>query len=200
MPNIITLTGPSQSGKSTAIQLLREASFPGYKPITIPKYTTRKPRKDDRPDEVISVHPDKELDVKLGLDLVYQQYGERYGLRSASIVEALKSGETPIIVLNDVRIITEVKRLFGRAVRSVFVYRKAPKRESFYQDSENRSAQDPATIETRLRKAEAIYRIYIENIALFDHVLINNLDTSELELQTRALAESCADKSISYLE
>lgn len=183
MPHLLTLTGPSQSGKSTAIQEFLSLKHSKFHPTAIPKYTTRPKRDDDDTSEVISCTSLPEY-----LDLVYQQYTYRYGLSTSSILSELKLGNSPIVVLNDVRIITEVKRIFGDLAKSMFVYRKAPNRADFIKVAEKRESTDD--IEVRLKKAEAIYRIYIENIYLFDHVLINTDGRDKLQQQVKAIAET----------
>lgn len=156
--------------------------------VQIPKYTTRSARDDDRPEEVICCE-----ELPSDLDLVYQQYGARYGLHSSKITEQLAQGNTPIVVLNDVRTIYEVKRLYGGIVKSIFVYRKAPRLDDFVNVAKVRSGPiDEQDIETRLKKAEAIYRIYIENIFLFDHVIINSQGRRELKMQVARILSGSA--------
>jgi hypothetical protein len=44
--------------------------------------------------------------------------------------------------------------------------------------------------EVRFEKARTIYRIYIENIYLFDHVIINSGTFEELEVQVGQIVKS----------
>lgn len=184
MRRIITLTGPSMAGKSTAIDYFLSTKIKGYEPICIPKYNTRKKRNDDREFEVISC--DKLPPI---CDLVYQQYDVRYGLNSFEIIKKLTQNNTCIIVLNDVRTISEIKRIFGELCVSIFVYRKSPSVEQF----KLRSEINDSEINLRLKKAESIYRIYIENIELFDHVLINSFGKSELKKQIKSIVKMVTD-------
>src|ERR1044072_3531807 len=97
MPHVITLTGPSGAGKSTALQELLRCAKKSFAPLRVPKFTTRDPRSDDA-GEAISVEriPDK-------CDIVYEQYGVRYGLSLTTLFEGLASGRSPIVILNDIR-------------------------------------------------------------------------------------------------
>lgn len=185
MPHLITLTGPSQSGKSTAISEFLAKKTAVFLPISVPKFTTRPKREDDKDWEVLSADS-----LSSDLDLVYQQYGYRYGLSSKTIFKMLKKGLSPILVLNDVRLITETKRLFGPVTRSIFVFRNPPNQEEFIESWNRRSSRDSEAIRTRLKKAEAIYRIYIENIFLFDNVIINSGGLASLENQIDGIIES----------
>ena len=64
---------------------------PTFVPTTIRKYTTREPRAEVEP-EVICVD-----EIPQDCDLVYEQYGDRYGVQSSTVFEALKSGQSPVI-------------------------------------------------------------------------------------------------------
>lgn len=193
MARIITLTGPSQSGKSTAKDFFLSIKKDGYKPISIPKHNTRKPRKDDKEDEVIHC---KKLPKKC--DLVYQQYDVRYGFSSKDVLKKLEKGYVCLIVINDVRTISEVKRIFGSLCKSIFVHRKALSFEDFYKESVKRGVIDELIIKKRLKKAEAIYRIYIENIQLFDNVFLNSSDEQNLKKQVVKVIESLDTKNLKY--
>lgn len=73
MPNIITLTGPSGSGKSFILNMIEEL---GGDYCIIPKYTTRPRRKDDD-NAIINVDALPE-----DCDYRYGQYGKEYGFSS----------------------------------------------------------------------------------------------------------------------
>ncbi len=185
MPHLITITGPSQAGKSTAIELFTSLADGSFRPVSVPKFTTREPRSDDKPTEVMTVErlPDE-------LDLVYQQYDSRYGLSSTSLLDMMRNGFTPILVLNDVRLISDVKGMFGSLTKSIFLFRKSPKADEFLADAAARGDEITDATQKRFKKAEAIYRIYIENIYLFDHVLLNAGDIETLDLQIREIVHS----------
>lgn len=191
MARLITLTGASGSGKSSAIRAFLEKEDAVFRPETIPKFTTRKPREDDNLDEVKCV---KTLPKKL--DLIYQQYDVRYGLAANQLSSALDQGRSPIVVLNDVRTISEVKALFGDLVLSIYVFRSAPSRRSFEDVAKARGqkVEDNLDLEKRLKKAEAIYRIYIENIHLFSRVLLNTRGYQELDLQVSKISRSISEQ------
>ena len=183
MPNIITITGPSGAGKSTTLFYLLEEKRKYFDPIMVPKYTDRSEHKDDR-GEVL-----RQLDMLAQCDLKYIQYGACYGIALNTILEHIMAGKSPIVILNDVRAVEDVKNVFGGIVRSLFVFRESPN-DNRFQEIANAKGLDPKEIKPRLQKAQTLYRIYIENIHIFDHVIINSGTLSELRLQVNQIVAS----------
>lgn len=202
MAYVITLTGPSRCGKSEVIKLLNKISKEEeyeerFSPFFIPKYTTREFRKNEL--QAVRNHRESELDIKpvlgidntkqgvlkndleelrmrlfnrLGCDLVYEQYGNRYGVKLAEIYELLKKGYSPIIILNDIRTVEDIKTSLGNQCKALFIFREIPNMEKFRAEGSKRNESED-TIRFRFEKAEAIYRIYIENIHIFDKLILN---------------------------
>ncbi len=177
MPNLITLTGPSGAGKSTVVNMFLENNAESFNPVLVPKFTTRAKRKDDN-NEIL--HVKKLPDT---CNLTYEQYGYRYGQRLELIFDHLAKGLSPLIILNDVRTVQEVRTSLGTLVKSIFIFREAPSIESYEVLSSNRGVDDEQDLQRRFQKAQAIYRIYIENIYIFDHVILNSGTLSNLEIQ-----------------
>jgi guanylate kinase len=191
MPHVITITGPSGAGKSTALRYLLECAQEGdaLRPVMVPKYTTRPPHDDDQ-GEVICVET-----IPLECDLVYEQYGARYGLELRTIFDSIKGRQSPVVILNDVRAVEDVRNALGGLFKSVFIFRESPNRERFrelaYEKGlrDERGEIDEQELERRFRKAQTIYRIYIENIHLFDHVIINSGTLQQLKTQVKQIIE-----------
>lgn len=174
MANIITLTGASQCGKSFVRKLFMKAQSNDFKPVLFKKYTTRLSRVTD--DDVICVGK-----IPNFCDIVYEQYGNRYGFSFDDLYNHLIRGESPIVVVNDVRAVEDLRTAIGSQVLSLFIYRRPPQLKAF-EDEElmrvkgrNSSAQEMAIKAAKIRndKAVAIHRIFIENIHLFDNVILN---------------------------
>lgn len=184
MANIITLTGPSGSGKSTAIKYFLKYNTDFFKPQVIAKYSTRQRRKEDS------------FEIKAGYeqlpsecDLVYEQYGVRYGLILQEVYDVLSQGQSPIVILNDVRAVDDIRSLLGGLVKSVFIYRSDPDLELMNRIALDRGQVDKSDVTRRYQKAQSIYRIYIENIHLFNHVIINRYSRSELAVQVKRIIQ-----------
>lgn len=181
---IITLTGPSQSGKSLVMgkiqQLGEELTERGvfFLPKIIRKYTTRYLRWD----EERLVENGEQADVEHvshipeSCDIVYQTYGVRYGIETRTLGEKLEQGHFPVIILNDIRVVEEVRKYFSGKVLSLFLFRKIPQLDDFKKEAQNRGNVSESEVVARYEKAVAIYRTYIENIVLFDNVILNSVE------------------------
>lgn len=181
---VITITGPSGSGKTTLSNCFVSLASHDFKPLIVPKFTTRIARNNEvSPQE--APHKEKVFVDKIPstCDLVYESYGVRYGLHMRSIFDAVSSGNTPIVVLNDIRVVEDVRILLGPIVRSVFVFRGSPEYSQFKNLAQSRGGLGKDDEWARFQKAYSIYRIYIENIHTFDHVALNVGSIDELCLQ-----------------
>ena len=182
MAHIITLTGPAHCGKSLIGSIFMKYKDDYFKPLQVAKYTTRKPRVKDEDVKCVDKIPSK-------CDLVYEQYGVRYGIELEKLYGYLEEGITPIIVINDIRAVEDLKSVFGSLVISIFLYRRPAIYEEFYEEEKERangeySEEDiEKNARTRYEKAQAIYRIYIENIHLFDKVILNTFSIDATEQQ-----------------
>ncbi len=184
MPHVITITGSSRAGKSTTVDYLLNCGrfSQNFSPVLVRKYTTRPRRANDRDEGVIYTR-----EIPDDCDLVYEQYGARYGLALSTLFEHIAQEQSPIVVLNDVRAVEDVRNSFGELARSLFIFRQDPSSEEYRQelrDSRGRAGQ------VRFDKARIIYRIYIENIHLFDHVIINSGPVEDLEMQVGQIVKS----------
>lgn len=198
MANIITLTGASHCGKSFVRNMFLQETNENFKPVLYVKETTRLARIND--DDV--KHVDKISDE---CDFVYEQYGVRYGFSFDNLFDHLKKGESPIIVVNDVRAVEDLRTAAGDQVVSLFIYRRPPDLSAFEKEELSRlkgtskEELDMAKETARIRrdKAVAIHRIYIENIYLFDNVILNITNEEE---KTRIQVEHIIDKMTKSIE
>jgi len=154
-----------------------------FHPVRVQKYTTRQKRAND--EDVIC-----KSDIPEMCDIRYEQYGNLYGLDSEEFYKLLRMEKTPILVINDIRAIEDMKSIFGDLVIPLFLYRRPANLDEFMQEEKERVKEGDGgdvlgVARTRFEKAQAISRIYIENIQMFDHVILNidnHLDFTQLQI------------------
>lgn len=196
MAHVITLTGPAHCGKSTIRQMFLDCEKENFKPVMIKKYTTREQRDND--DDVICVQR-----IPKECDLVYEQYGVRYGMKLENLYKSLEAGKTPIVVINDIRAVEDIKTALGSLVYSLFLYRKAADYDEFYKEeserySEKTEEENERNARIRFEKAQAIYRIYIENIQLFDKVILNTFQKDIAKRQVECIVNSFKSEILDF--
>lgn len=196
MAHVITLTGPAHCGKSTIRQMFMDCATNDFKPIMIKKYTTREKRESDDDVECMDRIPRE-------CNLVYEQYGVRYGMKTEELYRLLEEERTPIVVVNDIRAVEDIKSLLGSLVYSIFMYRKPALYDEFYKEEKERypdkmNEDIEKNARVRYEKAQAIYRIYIENINLFDKVILNTFSESATRKQVECIANQFKNEFLDF--
>jgi len=134
-------------------------------------------------------------------DFVYEQYTRRYGLSTDDILKSLKENVSPVVIVNDIRTLQDIKGVFGLLTVCIFLYRNIEARE-IQELQEKRGAIDASgkvderQIKRRIEKSRVIFRKYIENIHLFNHVIVNTTTKDDLLKQMKKIvsAYSKSDK------
>ncbi len=149
-----------------------------FNPIRVSKYTTRAYRLEELRQLKADLHVDVKSVAKIPeeCDLIYKTYGKKYGISFVDLEKMLQEFKFPVIVINDVRVVEEIKSCFPGRVLSLFLFRKIPELKDFKNTSALRGNVSNTEAKQRYNKAIAIYRTYIENITLFDRVILNVKD------------------------
>lgn len=170
-PRVLTITGPTGSGKGELLKILDELRSADFEPVLVQKYTTRPRRINDGPEVKCVTKMPKNCDI------AYEQYGVRYGFNSKILWEHVAAGRTPIVIVNDVRAVEDIKDRFGGMARAIYLFRDAPSEAKVKALSEERGVVDAAAMSTeyaqRHMKSIMIHRIFIENVHIFEWVIIN---------------------------
>jgi guanylate kinase len=215
---IITLTGSSGCGKTyitdRIIDLGKELETENiqFNPVRHWKYVTRPYRESEIIEQFIKNKDTKKrvIDVESvktipeGCDFVYRTYGEEYGFMKKDLQKLLDDGKSPIIVINDVRVIEEMKKEFPNRVLSLFLFREIiPDVETHIKAGETRGGVSENEIKLRFEKAVALYRIFIENIFLFDRTILNipkertRIEDDIAKIQVKRIIRGVIDEKIS---
>lgn len=216
-PFIITLTGSSGCGKTyitdRIIDFGKELESQNilFAPVRHWKYVTRPYRETEIIEQFINnKNKDKwVIDVKSAetipeeCEFVYRTYGDEYGLKKKELQNLLTEGKSPIIVINDVRVIEEMKKEFPNQVLSLFLFREIiPDEETHKKAGKTRGGVSEDKIKLRFEKAVALYRIFIENIFLFDRTILNipkektGIDVDIAKIQVEKIIKGVIDEKI----
>ena len=176
---LFVLSGPSGSGKGTAIKELM-----GRRPLKLSvSATTRAPR----PGEVDGVQyyflskEEFERRIADGEMLEYVNYcGNYYGTPKAPVEESLAAGQDVLLEIE----VTGAKNIRTLAPEATLLFVIPPRMKELRRRLEGRGTEDAATIERRLAVAKEELRQY----GLYDYVVLN--DT----------VESCADQIETIME
>ncbi len=206
---IITLTGPSACGKGLITEEIIDYSHAlqargiDFFPFMFKKDVTR-PYRIKEAVAIVTNHQDKVdvnsvIDIPSEDDLVYRTYGDEYALNTQDLITALNENRSPIVVINDVRVVEELKRLYPKQVLSLFIFRHIiPDLEQHKKAGESRGGVSEHKILSRYEKAVALYRVFIENIHIFDRVILNvrENDIELAKIQARGVIDGVLNNKI----
>ncbi len=202
MAYVITLMAPSQAGKGVVMDMIFSMKNKYFNPKIFPKYTTRPIRATDG-DDIININNT----IPEFCDLVYEGGGQRYGIRMDSLYDELAKGNSPVLVVNDVRAIQDIRNALSPQVITLFIYRSKPDLNKYIAIEKERYNGTEIDLEKlnrnanlRYQKASDIYRIFIENIDLFDHVIINSGTLEQTRVQVESIINKIINSEINLLE
>lgn len=164
MQHLFIIVGSPGSGKDLLIRAVNDLGAQHAE--IVPKHTSRQ-RWDDDGNEMICVW-DPEHDLA-NCDIIYENYGDKYGIKGGEIWEGLSKGVFQVIVVSDVDAINKLRRVFGELVVLVYVHSEVDADE--YQCIEAHG-KDSEYVQCRVAEYELAFNVYLENFLAFDHVLI----------------------------
>lgn len=197
MKYIIALMGPSQSGKSFVINRILANANEKFHPKLIAKQTTRPLRTNELEALQRGLEIDVEHVAEITADLAYQTYGKRTGVSVDKLINYADKGYVPVVVINDINAMAKLKKECRKrdsqlCVLSIFLFRRIPVRDQFIEEDDKRGNVETDETEQRFLKAATVYRIYIENIHMFDYVMLNTINYENVEI----LHDTIVDRQI----
>ena len=180
---IYILSGGSGAGKTVLLNAMLEKN-PDTS-ITPQKYSDREKRNQDDDIKTIAIDDFNKEDYTF----VYSMNNNFYGFKAIDIIDCLKKGKNVFIIISDFRIIEEIKKHFGSLVTVIYIFRNMSERElnkiletrNKQNEDVNRQTDISKDTENKIRKNRlySIQKQYVENIALFDHVILNRTNKQE---------------------
>jgi len=178
---IYILSGGPGAGKTELLNAIIKKD--SNTSITPPKYSDRKKRSSG--DDIITIATDDFN--KEEYTFVYSMNNNIYGFKSIDIIECLKKRKNVFIIISDFRTIEEFKKYFGSLVSSIYIFRNMNEEElneileKRHKVNANNQADIEDDTENKIRKNRLyfIQRQYVENIALFDHIILNRTNKQD---------------------
>jgi guanylate kinase len=164
-PHLFVLVGASGSGKDPLIRAVDEMGVQHAQ--IIPKHTTRKRREDDGSE--MFCPGDHDYDIE-GCDIVYENYGDQYGIKSYQIWKGLQTGKNQVIVVSNTNAIRNLRKMFGDLMVLVYVYSSTSASE--YRREVIKYGED-SYAEKRVEEYLLALDVYLRHFRAFNHVLIN---------------------------
>lgn len=183
MAKVYFLLGASCSGKTTCLHELKNS----YHFELITKETTRARRSDDG-GEIDCVEK-----ISITCDIRYTQYEVEYGFNSKEAWFHLSKNKDCALVVNDIRSLKILKNMFGGACRCIYLHSNVSARDIVIQESHReigRQTSAASLTENRVERIKTIHRKYIENIYIFDYVVLNVGSKEDLFLQLKNIVGS----------
>lgn len=169
-PRLINIVGDPGSGKDFVIQATDDLGT--QHAIILPKHTSRQRRPDDKSEMVCCNDQGYDLD---GCDLIYENYGTFYGLKTKEIWQGLKRGSFVVSVVSNVEALNRLKGIFGDLLVMVYVHS-----QSTVEDFEKTSTANDDYTKRRVAEYRMAFNVYLDNYLVFDHVLIWSGDMENL--------------------
>lgn len=179
-PKIYVFSGTPGSGKDDALETIRIQGI--LHSIILPKHTTRHREKDDG-EEMICLG-DNGFDIE-SCDLQYDNFGTTYGINTSEIEERLKDGISSSIVVSNKHAIEELKKRFPNTVVNIYI-QGLSKEEYILQQKENLEKE---YVKKRVQEYEKADELYYNQWLDFNHVIINNGDSSDLKRQIDSIQQ-----------
>lgn len=162
---IFIVIGTPGSGKDLLIQAVNDLG--SLHATIVPKHTTRKRQADDGGEMICSDDLNYGLD---SCDIIYENYNDKYGLKTVDIWEGIKNEIIQVIVISNIEAINTIKKIFGTNVKILFVHSEMNEQEYFKQQSE--LGNSDKYVKERMLNYKNAFNIFLKNYSLFDHVLI----------------------------
>lgn len=167
---IFVIAGAVSSGKKdlvNAMSLMEKSRVVSYK-----KVTTRPKNIGDKDDLRHISGISKKFNV------TYEKQGHKYGISTSEIWELLSKGKIVLLVASDNDTIEKIVDEFGDICTVLYLHANY-NIDVIKRDLQKKDLSE-SEIKKRLSGIDELYKIYVENMKLFDHVLLNTSEPEDL--------------------
>ena len=164
-PYLVVVVGAPGSGKDLLIRAVNDLGTQHAQ--IVPKHTSRQRRQDDGNEMICP--GDENYDIE-ACDIIYENYGDRYGFECSMIWQGLKKGIFQVIVVSDINTINKLKEKFRDIMISVYVHSETNADE--YERTEVAFGEDTNYVKQRSKNYRQAFDIFLKNYLAFDHVFI----------------------------
>jgi hypothetical protein len=165
-PRVFVIVGGPGSGKDDLIQAVRDLGT--RHAAIVPKHTSRRRRHGDEDEMICSDDANFALDA---CDVRYDNYGDAYGISSQAIWDGLSAGISQALVVSSITGINALRERFGELLVLVYVHSELTQDQYVAIQLPEGDAHDLYSARRAAAYRDA-FRLYVENILAFDHVLL----------------------------
>jgi len=166
---IIIIAAGSFAGKDDLVNAM--IHIEPSKTTAYQKGTTR-PKKSGDNDEL------KHFDGKLPnlYDLTYEKNGYQYGLSTKELWSELAQEKIVLIILSDLELIKSLKQKFNQICSVIYLHANIDKEEL----EKAREELSKEEFDKREKSIAELHEVYVNNMNVFDHVLLNTSESEDL--------------------
>lgn len=189
---LFIISGTPTSGKTTLINMIRLE--PSLNAVVVPKYATRSWRNVSDDTQYNATVSDK------AFDFTYPYHNNRYGVSVQAIYDILSRGFNGFIIVSPPRIVRQMKQVLGSLATTIYLHSNRAEAELVEIVTQRRNATGvyrniltqelDKEVRTRTINMRVVRRQYVENIALYDHVLLNTASQENLLLQLKNIVRA----------
>lgn len=165
-PRLFVVVGTPGSGKDLLIRAVRDLGK--QHALIVPKHTSRARQHDDGDEMVCPGEPGFDLDRA---DLVYENYGTRYGIHCNAVWQRLRQGIFQVAVVSNIGAVNRLRQIFGAIVVLVFVHSEISAEDYARLEA---ASKETDYVQARSKDFDMAFRFYLRNFLAFDHVLISS--------------------------
>jgi guanylate kinase len=182
---IIIIAAGSFAGKDNLVNAM--IHIEPNKVTAYQKGTTR-PKKTDDNNELKHYKSEQLPD---SYDLIYEKNGYQYGISTLGLWNELSQEKIVLIVLSDLKLINSLKHKFNQICSVIYLHANIDKEE--LENARNELSREE--FDKREKSIAELHEIYVNNMNVFDHVLLNTSESEDLYEQAFNILDHYVDGS-----